>query len=811
MKQKIWSLLLALTLAVSLFPIRAQAKNVNGTYYTVNGVTVPLANWPAGGKSYGKNQCWAFTQMVYKKLWGTGFTSYRNTNDDLLRKIGTGDDRAITAANTKRFITAAKPGAVIRMTDNISGADNKGTRMHSIILVQKDENGFTNYDSTSGGVRLRYFTWAEFADKCKCYKYFKYIKFPNAPALQSSTRPDSVTLAANKTSCPAGETITFTADANNASHFVLYVQKNGSTVYTSPNFSTSTTWSPSSGGTYTATVSAVNGNGSTSGQSVTVSAYDSAPSAPTTVLSTETPIYGQNVTISWYGSTNVKSYSYQILKDGVVYRSGSTPGSDSYTSTFPEGSYTVKVTAINPFGSTSATKRFVVSGCTASGTCGDHVTWRLNTKEGLLILSGYGKMNDGGWTPWNDYKDFITKADIDDRITRIGNYAFFEHSQLRYVHFPDQLTEIGSGAFAFCSNLVGDMYQHKGEYLCYDNAICFPRSLSKVGDMAFRGCTSLKTVYFNAKPNQTAITFEYLPGNGTPTPFFGCASNLVVANAGTLGYEVINGRLVPANPMGYVWSMNMNWFGVYFDTNGGKPLQYDDQIDNSYGSNYKLIDEVPVREGYTFLGWYTAPEGGTQVTTDTPVNRLHSHTLFAHWRANEYTVTLATEDVEGGGARLFSEQDTITVGYWENYGKMPTPTMEGYTFTGWSTSPDGGEIITEDSIYTMSKDQTLYATWEPIASDYDTPGSSGWEGIHYDAERDYAAVTSMLDYDRCAVMRVCYNSQGKMLDFNSCFVPLVAGDNMVFFGRVPPAATATIKVIVIDSDTMAPLFEADVE
>lgn len=808
MKQKIWSLLLALTLAVSLFPIRAQAKNVNGTYYTVNGVTVPLANWPAGGKSYGKNQCWAFAQMVYKKLWGTGFTSYRNTNDDLLRKIGTGDDRAITAANTKRFITAAKPGAVIRMTDNISGADNKGTRMHSIILVQKDENGFTNYDSTSGGVRLRYFTWAEFADKCKCYKYFKYIKFPNAPALQSSAKPDSVTLAANKTSCPAGEVVTFTANANNASHFVLYVQKNGNTVYTSPNFSTSTTWSPSSGGTYTATVSAFNGNGSTSGQSVTVSAYDSAPSAPTTVLSTETPIYGQNVTISWYGSTNVKSYSYQILKDGVVYRSGSTPGSDSYTSTFPEGSYTVKVTAINPFGSTSSTKRFVVSGCTASGTCGDHITWRLNTKEGLLILSGYGEMYDGRG-PWIDYKNSITKVDMDDRITRIGRLAFFEHTQLQYIHFPDQLIEIGGNAFTRCANLVGDMYQHKGEYLCYNDRICLPHSLKLVDTWAFNYCTSLKEVYFNAKPDQTAITFGCAAGEATPRPFDGCSPDLQVVNAGGISYDDVTHKAL--NPMGYSWWGSWNWFQVYFDVNGGAPFQGSNQVENSYGSTYKIIAEVPVREGYTFLGWYTAPEGGTQVTTDTPVNRLHSHTLFAHWRANEYTVTLAAEDAESGSARLFSAQDTITVGYWENYGEMPTPTMEGYTFTGWSTSPDGGEIITEDSIYTMSKDQTLYATWEPIASDYDTPGSSGWEGIHYDAERDYATVTSMLDYDRCAVMRVCYNSQGKMLDFNSCFVPLVAGDNMVFFGRVPPAATATIKVIVIDSDTMAPLFEADVE
>lgn len=68
---------------------------------------------------------------------------------------------------------------------------------------------------------------------------------------------------------------------------------------------------------------------------------------------------------------------------------------------------------------------------------------------------------------------------------------------------------------------------------------------------------------------------------------------------------------------------------------------------------------------------------------------------------------------------LFAENDTvITVAYWKKYGTMPTPEMPGCKFTGWSTAPDGGEVITEDTIFTLDDDQTLYATWEPLDSEY---------------------------------------------------------------------------------------------
>ena len=50
-----------------------------------------------------------------------------------------------------------------------------------------------------------------------------------------------------------------------------------------------------------------------------------------------------------------------------------------------------------------------------------------------------------------------------------------------------------------------------------------------------------------------------------------------------------------------------------------------------FGDNYQFGTEVPVREGYKFLGWYTSYTGGTKVTTATKVQTAEAHTLYAQW------------------------------------------------------------------------------------------------------------------------------------------------------------------------------------
>ena len=47
----------------------------------------------------------------------------------------------------------------------------------------------------------------------------------------------------------------------------------------------------------------------------------------------------------------------------------------------------------------------------------------------------------------------------------------------------------------------------------------------------------------------------------------------------------------------------------------------------------------------------------------------------------------------------------------ELYGTLPVPVREGYTFDGWTLTPDGKDRIEEDTVVMADYPHTLYAQW----------------------------------------------------------------------------------------------------
>lgn len=80
-----------------------------------------------------------------------------------------------------------------------------------------------------------------------------------------------------------------------------------------------------------------------------------------------------------------------------------------------------------------------------------------------------------------------------------------------------------------------------------------------------------------------------------------------------------------------VWSANT--YVVSFNASGGT-LKGNASKEVTYDSTYGELPTVS-REGYTFLGWYTATTGGTKVTSTTKVTRTENHTLYAQWRIDK--------------------------------------------------------------------------------------------------------------------------------------------------------------------------------
>lgn len=122
-------------------------------------------------------------------------------------------------------------------------------------------------------------------------------------------------------------------------------------------------------------------------------------------------------------------------------------------------------------------------GIVASGTCGENLTWELDS-EGTLTISGTGDMCDFEYnqsnhvvsSPWFDICDQIITLKIANEITSIGAYAFYNCNSLSSITLSENLISIGSDAFASCINLV---------------EVQLPDSVTTIGYEAFHGCSSL--------------------------------------------------------------------------------------------------------------------------------------------------------------------------------------------------------------------------------------------------------------------------------------------------------------------------------
>ena len=94
-----------------------------------------------------------------------------------------------------------------------------------------------------------------------------------------------------------------------------------------------------------------------------------------------------------------------------------------------------------------------------SGTTGD-CTWRLNGTK--LTLSGNGAMGDYSYASRAPWGSDITSVVMEDGVTSIGEYAFYDCTGLTSVTIGNSVTSIGDWAFDGCDNLT--IYGYAGSY-----------------------------------------------------------------------------------------------------------------------------------------------------------------------------------------------------------------------------------------------------------------------------------------------------------------------------------------------------------
>ncbi len=158
------------------------------------------------------------------------------------------------------------------------------------------------------------------------------------------------------------------------------------------------------------------------------------------------------------------------------------------------------------------------------------------------------------------------------------------------------------------------------------------------------------------------------------------------------GEEKFEATTMPAQSLTLKAHWTISQYTITFDTDGGSVIA---PITQDYGTAI-TAPEDPTKAGYRFDGW------DQTIPATMPAENV---TVKATWTANTYMVSF---DANGGSCTPASKSVT----YASTYGDLPTPTREGYTFTGWY---DGETKVEDTTTYQTAGDKTLTARWSADA------------------------------------------------------------------------------------------------
>ena len=145
----------------------------------------------------------------------------------------------------------------------------------------------------------------------------------------------------------------------------------------------------------------------------------------------------------------------------------------------------------------------------------------------------------------------------------------------------------------------------------------------------------------------------------------------------------------------YTIKYNLNGGILYGATNPSTVTAYE---------TVKLVN--PLRNGYTFLGWFDAPDGGN-LYTSIGGQGFANVVLYAQWQVNTSVYNISYE--LNGGELLQDNPLTVVSG---DYVKLNEPTKLGHDFVGWCDSADGDGKFYQ-YLSSVEDDLKLFAIFTP--------------------------------------------------------------------------------------------------
>ena len=444
------------------------------------------------------------------------------------------------------------------------------------------------------------------------------------------------------------------------------------------------------------------------------------------------PIIGQEYTVISTTATpatgyNFKHWRYDNSRASEGYSESTTnplkitiTGKRDITAVFELKSYTVTWNANGGTVSPASTTK------THGSTLGTLPTpTRAATAEYSYTFAGWFTAASGG-------------TQISSTTTVTGNvtyYAYWTATKRSYTATfngnggstpsPSSITKEYNKALGTLPTCSRTGYTFLGWYTASSGGTKISTTTVVTKDITYYAQWSINSYTLTFNPNGGTVTptskdLEYNSAYGTlPTPTRASDAQYTYTFAGwytatTGGTQVTaTTKMAAKDTTVYAhWTSNTRSYTVSYQTTYGTLNRTSQSIAyNSKGSCTLTIPDNTAEFTYTFVGWYTAANGGgtkvgSELTLETPaIKGTVTYYAYVTRSTKSYTHTF---NANGGGT---VSPATITKAYNTALGTLPTVSRTGYTFVGWfdTSAASGGTQATTTTKVTGTK--TWYARW----------------------------------------------------------------------------------------------------
>ena len=408
--------------------------------------------------------------------------------------------------------------------------------------------------------------------------------------------------------------------------------------------------------------------------------------------------------------------------------------------------------------STSSTMNVGTFGTGASTTTNSIFAFVL----GINTITIDGKVSLGNRAfSQTDVQTITFKANSE--IGVIGYRAIYECQNLTSITFEPgvKVSQFESRSIYNNQKLTSFTFPATGEIQINDDkafayngftSITIPSNVSKIGNLAFYRCGNLVNVTVEEYVKADGFTADtrtvgseifkedgkrWDGGQGQDVPVEGTHKISSFTLKGSMGTTIDENVFSSA----FADDIVVTYIGNNYDidivpvknalvshsvafTGNYEGSEYSQNVTEYVGLNYAMPNSMPVRDGYSFTGWFTLAEGGVQITTATTVRTdSENQTLYAHWKevpASEKVVTFISQGSVYTTVLVESGKTVM------NPGSPNAPV--GNKFTGWYTDEYIWTIDTRfDFTKTITANISLYAGWTDQMT-VTLPDEASWVG-----------------------------------------------------------------------------------